>query len=239
MQYQVHNWYHFAWLSGDNLAEQHVHNLDIANWVMSAYLKKEGDQWAHPVEANGMGASLTRGYNGKNVQGEIFDAHFVEFTYENGIKLYSQCRHQPNTWGGVFECFHSTTSPDGKPNLAGRGVSGAAPGPKLAMGAYQQEHLDLQTAIKDDKPLNEGWYGAASSFTAVLGRYATTSGQNLKWDEAAELGPDQFPQNLTWETPTPTKPDANGFYQIPVPGQYKPYTVPKGWKPTWSWKPKK
>ena len=49
MEYQVHNWYHFCWLSGDNICEQHVHNLDVCNWA-------KGDQ--HPVEANGMGGCL-------------------------------------------------------------------------------------------------------------------------------------------------------------------------------------
>jgi len=240
MMYQIHNWYHFCWLSGDHICEQHVHNLDIANWVMSAYLKKEGAEWAHPVEANGMGAEWTRGYGDfirtmkGNFKGQIWDAHFVEFTYENGTKLYSQCKHEPNTWGGVFECFHSTARPDGKNNLAGCGVSGAGPGPKLANGnGYVQEHIDLQTAIKEDKPYNEAYYGATSSMTAVLGRLATYSGQSVKWDEAVELMPDTFPAVLTPDAEPPAKPDADGNYPIPVPGHYKAYDLPKGWKPVW------
>ena len=50
MQYQVNNWYHFCWLSGDNICEQHIHNLDVCNWA-------KGD---HPVEANGMGGCTVR-----------------------------------------------------------------------------------------------------------------------------------------------------------------------------------
>ncbi len=93
MQFQVRNWYHFVWLSGDNICEQHVHNLDVGNWV-------KGD---HPVEANGMGSCLQRykGRDPKKGMGQIFDNHFVEFTYKDGTKMYSQCRHIPNTWGGV------------------------------------------------------------------------------------------------------------------------------------------
>jgi predicted dehydrogenase len=233
MQYQVHNWYHFCWLSGDHICEQHVHNLDIANWVMSAALKKEGENWAHPVKANGMGALWHRGYGdlirtmkGTN-KGQIYDAHFVEFTYENGVKLLSQCRHQPNCWGGDGETFHSTTTPDGKINLGGRGVSGAGPSPKLQdNNPYVQEHIDLLTAIKDDKPLNEAYYGAVSSMTAVLGRMATYSGMEVKWDDAVKLGPDMFPANLAWDAEPPVMPDADGNYPVPVPGVYKPYDMP-------------
>ncbi len=233
MQYQVHNWYHFCWLSGDHICEQHVHNLDIANWVMSAALKKEGENWAHPVKANGMGALWHRGYGdfiktmkGTN-KGQIYDAHFVEFTYENGVKLLSQCRHQPNCWGGDGETFHSTSSPEGKINLGGRGVSGAGPSPKLLDGnPYVQEHIDLLTAIKEGKPLNEAYYGAASSMTATLGRMATYSGQEVKWDDAVKLGPDTFPANLAWDAEPPVMPDADGNYPVPVPGIHKPYEMP-------------
>ncbi|MEI7730384.1 MAG: Gfo/Idh/MocA family oxidoreductase [Verrucomicrobiota bacterium] len=219
MQYQVNNWYHFAWLSGDNICEQHVHNLDIGNWVMSAALKKEGANWAHPVEANGMGASLTRSYNGKDIQGQIFDAHFVEYTYEDGTKMYSQCRHQPGTMSGVSETVHSTKQ------MKGIGVTSIAKGGKLKLGAYQQEHLDLQEAIVNDKKHNEGWYGAISSMTAVLGRMATYSGKLVKWDELVTKGPDLFPAgNLTWDSQPPVMPDAEGFYPIPCPGKYDPMT---------------
>ncbi|MGD0093451.1 MAG: Gfo/Idh/MocA family oxidoreductase [Planctomycetota bacterium] len=230
MQFQVHNWYHFCWASGDHICEQHVHNLDIGNWVMSAALKKTGAEWAHPVRAQGIGTCWHRGYGdfirtmpGKN-QGQIWDAHMIEYTFENGIKMLSQCKHHPgNVYGGVFEEFHSTTSPDGKPNLGGRAVSGAAPGPKMALGAYQQEHMDLQKAIRDDTPYNEAYYGAISSFTAVFGRMATYSGAELKWDEAVQKGPDLFPQTLAWDAEAPVMPDKDGNYPIPVPGVFKPW----------------
>lgn len=233
MQFQVHNWYHFCWLSGDHICEQHVHNLDIANWVMSAALKKEGENWAHPVKANGMGALWHRGYGDfiktkkGNNKGQIYDAHFVEFTYENGVTMLSQCRHQPNCWNSVSEHFHSTKTPEGGINLSGRSVAGAGPAPKLEDGnPYVQEHIDLLKAIRDGKPLNEAYYGAISSMTAVLGRMATYSGAEVKWDDAVKSGPDLFPARLAWDAEPPVVPDAEGNYPIPVPGDYKPYDMP-------------
>lgn len=218
MQYQVNNWYHYVWLSGDHICEQHVHNLDIANWVMSVTQNKEGADWVHPVEANGMGACVTRGYNGKDVQGQIFDAHFIEFTYPNGMRMYSQCRHQPSTWETVSEYFHATQQPQG------RAVEGGGTPVRLKFrDPYVQEHFDLQQAIKEDTKLHEGWYGAIDSMTAVMGRMATYSGRIIKWDDLVEKGADTFPTELSWDANPPVMPDEKGFYPIPVPGQYRPY----------------
>ena len=218
MQYQVNNWYHFVWLSGDHICEQHVHNLDIGNWVMAAVLGRDGADWPHPVEANGMGACLTRGYNGKDCQGQIFDAHFIEYSYENGTRMLSQCRHQPTTWSPVTEYFHSTQE------LRGRNIAGAGPEIKLAFrNGYVQEHHDLQQAIVHDKKHHEGWYGAISTMTAVLGRMATYSGKVIKWDDLVERGVDTFPTELTWAAKPPVLPNAEGFYPIPTPGKFNPF----------------
>jgi len=32
LEWQCHNWYHFNWLSGDQICEQHIHNIDVLNW---------------------------------------------------------------------------------------------------------------------------------------------------------------------------------------------------------------
>jgi myo-inositol 2-dehydrogenase/D-chiro-inositol 1-dehydrogenase len=218
MEYQVMNWYHFCWLSGDNICEQHIHNLDIVNWVMD----KEGDpKKAHPVEANGMGACVQR-YTGENKGvGQIFDEHFVEFTYADGTKMYSQCRHIPNTFSSVSEAAHGTK---GESNCAGwiKGENewrfqGENP------NSMTQEHKDLIAAIRSGAKYNEGWRGASSSMTAVLGRMATYSGQIVKWDDAVAKGTSEFPEKLAWDAKAPVCQDANGDYPIPVPGTFKPY----------------
>ena len=100
----MRNWYHFVWLCGDHIVEQHVHNLDVCNWV-------KGD---HPVEANGMGSCHVPHNRG---MGQIYDNHFVEFTYKDGTKMYSQCRQQPNTWCSVT----SSSTAQGHEGTAGLG----------------------------------------------------------------------------------------------------------------------
>jgi hypothetical protein len=206
MQYQVRNWYHFVWVCGDNICEQHVHNLDVGNWV-------KGD---HPDKANGMGYCVQRykGRDPKKGMGQIFDCHMVEYTYKDGTKMFSQCRQMPNTWTSVSEAIHGTK---GVTAVSGRGPKLKYPNP------YQQEHFDLLAAIRGNDKYNEGWYGATSSFTAVLGRMATYSGQVVKWDDAVAKGPDEFPAELAWDAQPRNLPDAEGNYPIAMPGVYKPY----------------
>lgn len=225
MQFQVNNWYHFTWLSGDNICEQHIHNLDVCNWAKND----------HPVEANGMGGCSTR-YVGKNKgTGQIFDHHFVEFTYADGTKMFSQCRHMANTWGNVSEAAHGT---EGESNCngwikgkeewrfraagAGKG-KGKGKGKGGAISSMVQEHKDLIAAIRNGDKYNEGYHGATSSFTAVLGRMATYSGQVVKWDEAVAKGTSEFPQQLAWDAKAPISPNENGDYPIAIPGVYKAY----------------
>ena len=81
LEYQMRNWYYFNWLCGDHIVEQHIHNIDVANWFIGSV----------PVSAQGMGGREVR--KGKD-HGQIFDHHFVEFTYPDGQVISSQCRHQ-------------------------------------------------------------------------------------------------------------------------------------------------
>ncbi|MHB0956639.1 MAG: Gfo/Idh/MocA family protein [Pirellulaceae bacterium] len=207
MEFQMRHWGCFRWLYGDNIVEQHVHNIDIANWVMA----RGGDpKAAHPVEANGMGGRVNRGN-----YGDIFDHHFVEFTYADGTKVYSQSRHQPGTWDAVSEFVHGSQG--------SRSVASGS-GPKLESdNPYVQEHVDLMKAIAADKYLNEGWFGAVSSMSAVLGRMATYSGQVVTWDEAVAKGPQESPEQIAWDAKPRSLPGEDGFYPFPIPGVSPPF----------------
>ena len=196
MEYQVRNWYHFVWLSGDHIVEQNVHFLDICNWVKNAY----------PVQANGMGSCHVRHNRG---MGQIYDNHFVEYTYADGTKMYDQARQQPGTWTALTLFVH--------------GVKGVVEMPGDWGEGFFQEHIDLVNAVRKNEKLNDGWHGATSSFTAVLGRMATYSGQVVNWDEAVEKGPSEMPAKFAFDADPPAMPDKDGNYPMAMPGSYKPY----------------
>jgi predicted dehydrogenase len=206
MEYQMRNWYYFLWLCGDHIVEQHIHNLDVINWL------KNG----HPVQAQGQGGRQIR--VGPDY-GEIYDHHSVEFTYADGSKLASQCRHQSGTWGSVTEHAHGSL---GYADISAATItqkSGSAWRSKLESDdPYQVEHDALFAAIRGDTPHNEVEYGAQATMTAILGRMATYSGKIVTWDEAfgSKLAP--WPAELDWKANPPTLPDAAGLYPIPTPG---------------------
>ena len=211
LEYQMRNWYYFNWLCGDHILEQHIHNIDVANWFLSEY----------PVSAQGMGGREVR--KGSN-HGEIFDHHFVEFTYPSGAVIASQCRHQPETMSRVSECFQGTKGTistegnnvllmdyGGKKLFEHRGKDDPNP--------YAVEHVKLFESIRNGGVLADGENGAKSTMSAILGRMATYSGKVVKWDEAIQSQLDLAADDLTWDSPAPVQPLADGLYKIPVPGQ--------------------
>src|SRR5437588_3034734 len=170
MEYQMRNWYYFVWTCGDHIVEQHIHNLDVMNWV------KKG----HPIRANGMGGVEVR--KGPDY-GEIFDHHCVEFEYEDGTRCFSQCRHINGCWSDVSEHVVGTKGSCDVSSYVIRGES-AWKFSEKGKNPYQQEHDDLLDAIRNDKPYNEAEYGAHSPMTALFGRMATYSGKVVEWDKA-------------------------------------------------------
>jgi myo-inositol 2-dehydrogenase/D-chiro-inositol 1-dehydrogenase len=217
MEFQMRNWYYFTWLNGDHIVEQHIHNLDVANWVMKG----------PPEMAQGTGGrQLPFGPN----QGEIFDHHMIEYTYPNGTKMLSMCRHQPNTWNAVSEYAHGTKGmadlsggriqyTDGRPEWKYQKKGGGTQDP------YQIEHNDLFAAIRNNTPYNEGPYGASSTMTAILGRMATYSGQEIRYADALEHGLDLMPKQFDWKAEPPVKPGPDGLYACAIPGETKVLTT--------------
>lgn len=210
LEYQMRNWYYFNWLCGDHILEQHIHNIDVANWFIGDY----------PVSAQGMGGRQIR--NGKD-HGEIFDHHFVEFTYGNGAVIASQCRHQPGTMSRVNEVLQGTK---GSVNM-GRGeikdlsgdvsfkYKGDNPNP------YQVEHDKLFAAIRNGDVISNGENGAKSTLTAIMGRMATYSGQEITWEQALNADMQLMPDEMNWSDTPPVSPDEYGNYAIPTPGKTK------------------
>ncbi len=180
--YQINNWYHFLWLCGDHIVEQHVHNLDVINWIMDG----------HPVKAVGMGGRAGRKVGDPNEVGNIWDHYAVEFEYKNGVKLYSYCRHLP----GETDVSEAVVGTKGRCKVSNYLINGEEVS-KDDEDAYVQEHIDLLNSIRAGKPLNELYNVTASTFTAILGRNASFACRTLKWDDALKANEDTMPKGLT------------------------------------------
>jgi predicted dehydrogenase len=205
MEYQLRNWYYYNWLCGDHIVEQHIHNLDVCNWVLGKT----------PIRANGMGGRQVRT---DKRYGEIWDHHFVEFEYDGGERVYSQCRHIANCWNSVSEWVQGS---NGSANISGSiEVKGgekwrfrsANPDP------YQVEHDDLFAAIRSGADYNEADYGATSSLTSIMGRMATYSGQIIEWADALNSELSLMPEQFAWDALPKSLPKDDGSYEIAMPG---------------------
>ncbi len=211
MEYQMRNWYYFNWLCGDHIVEQHIHNIDVINWAKNA----------HPVSAQGMGGREVR--KGPD-SGQIFDHHYVEFTYADGSIMNSQCRHIQGCWNKVAESVMGTkgradssgTIYDLKGNIIWKHRDRNDPNP------YQQEHDELFAAVANGEfKYSDGENGAHATMSAILGRMATYSGQMISWDDALNSDLSLMPTRYAWDANPPIMPDADGNYPVPVPGATK------------------
>jgi len=206
MEYQLRNWYYFNWICGDHIVEQHIHNMDVINWLKGSY----------PVAAHGMGGCQVR--KGPDY-GETFDHHAVEFEYADGSRMFSQCRHIPGCWNSVSEHAEGTkgsaTISDASIKVRG-GESWRYRGPRP--DPYQVEHDDLFASIRSGNPINEAEAGAKSSMTAILGRMCTYSGKQLKWDDAIKSEINLLPDDFSFDATPKSLPDEHGLYALAVPG---------------------
>lgn len=171
LEKQIRNWYHYIWLSGDHIVEQHVHNLDVCNWIM-------GND--HPVRCWGMGARQQLG----NKSGEIWDNFAVEYEYKNGVRMFSYCGQIKRSWSSVSEAVHGTKG-TANPGSRITTSSGETIRPTLKLDSndpYTQEHVDLIRAIINNTDLNEAKNVTDSTLTAIMGREAAYSGAEVTWD---------------------------------------------------------
>ena len=213
LEYQMRNWYYFNWICGDHILEQHIHNIDVANWFIGSY----------PKSAQGMGGRQTR--TGKEY-GEIFDHHYVEFNYNSGAVISSQCRHQKGCDSRIDEVFQGTK---GSVEL-GKGVITDIRGKELyrypsvlgqEANPYQVEHDEFFKSIRSNDIISDAENGAKSTLSAIMGRMATYSGKTVTWDEVLNSDHQIMPESVDWDTTPPSLPDENGFYSIPKPGVTK------------------
>jgi myo-inositol 2-dehydrogenase/D-chiro-inositol 1-dehydrogenase len=181
MEWMIRDWVNWAWLSGDHIVEQHVHNLDVINWFTDS----------HPVKAVGMGGRARR------VTGDQFDFFDVDFEFADGMHLHSLCRQINGCKDNVSEYIVGTK---GSTNCANKilDLNGTPvwsyEGPKPS--PYVQEHTDLVAAIRAGKPINEARNVAESTLVAIMGRISAYTGKEVTWDELMKsdlcLGPTEY-----------------------------------------------
>lgn len=206
MQYHMHNWYYFTWLSGDFNVEQHVHLLDLCSWIMK-------DQY--PIRAYGTGGRQVRT---APEYGNIYDHHSVTYEYANGARLFATCRQMA---GCMSEITTRLIGDTGTADLSQRmlQIQARSQEPWNYRGEKndqaQTEHDELFASIRNGKPINNGEYMSKSTLMAIMGRMATYTGQAITWDQALHSAENLAPDRYTWDATPPRS-------EVAIPGVTKP-----------------
>jgi predicted dehydrogenase len=224
IEWQVRNWYNFAWCGGDGLLEQAVHSVDKISWVF-------GDKPPHSCVAVG-------GRQRPNNSGNIWDHIEVNYLFENGARGHLGQRQIPGCHGENNDYILGTKGRaqigggliiTGKDAIKGKtdkwtynpnGDLWRYTGPGGNM--YQIEHDELFASIRDGKPINNGARMCNATGMALMGRMSGYTGRQITWDQAMNSKQNLFPKDQNWETGKHTPP------KEAIPGT-KEAIAPHGW----------
>ena len=208
LEFQLYNWTHFSWLSGDFLTASLVHHTDKAAWVMKEQ---------HPTTAFGLGG---RACPFGEQHGDCFDHYAVVYEYGNGVKMHAYLGVQPGCYVEVSDIILGTK---GRADLMKHRIEGQTnwryEGPKA--NPYQVEQDELFASVRSGKPINNGRYMALSTMTGILGQIACYTGKKVTWDQAIAAGEVFGPADCSFSTQPPVKPNADGTYPVRIPGVTK------------------
>ena len=210
MEYMIRDWVNWCWLSGDHIVEQHIHNIDVINWFTGH----------HPQSAVGFGSRQRRR------TGDQYDFFSIDFKYGDGIHVHSMCRQIDGCVNNVSEFVRGSKGYSNCRNTIYNNddtVAWSYEYPKndkgestnnVKVSPYVQEHIDLVTSIRENKPYVEAEQTAISTLCAIMGRMSAYTGKEVSWEEAMNselrLGPDSY-KLAAVNMPT----------TVPVPGEAK------------------
>lgn len=211
LEFQMRNWWHFTWLSGDHVVEQAIHSIDRLSWAMNDEL---------PVKCECVGGRAAR--SGPE-HGNVFDHFGAVYEYKDGRRCFHTCRQIdgcPSDNTDYIRATNGSAIVEGwKPIYETRDRTGAVTW-KLkgdASGAddmYQIEHNEFFASIRAGKPINDAVRGVNSTTLALMARMAAYTGQTITWDKATNSTESLVPESLSFDGPFPTPP-------VAIPGKTK------------------
>jgi predicted dehydrogenase len=212
VEYQASNQYHFHWLSGDDVPQTLIHNLDRSSWALHN---------AAPVRCYGMGGRST--LHGE-IYGDVFDHHSVVYDFPNGVRVYAMCRTIDNCYNENSSLILGTK---GRCDLLQLRITGEtnweSAAAKSKASAYDLEHVALFDGIRTGRPVNNGEYMVRSTQIGLIGQFSCYTGTQVVWDEfdKSQFYYPPLPENVTLDMEPPAKPGPDGIYPVFVPGVTK------------------
>jgi myo-inositol 2-dehydrogenase / D-chiro-inositol 1-dehydrogenase len=192
MESMIRNRANWIWLTGDSVVNLMVHNVDCLLWFFEQ----------HPVKATGVGGRYHR------PTGDMMDYFSVDFVFEDGRRFQGMCREIDGCTNNISDIIYGTkgytncqnqifdnngkiiweyqypTDQDGKSTK------------RTAISPYDQEMINMVTAIRTNKPINQVQELCTSTLTGIMGRESAYTGRDVTWDEIMNsnlrLGPEEY-----------------------------------------------
>jgi predicted dehydrogenase len=187
MEFQLKNWHHFGWISGDHVVEQAVHSIDKQGWCFR-------DE--PPLSVTAVGGR--QNHKGEE-RGNIFDHFAASYDYGDGVMAFHQSRQMD---GCDFENNDYVMCEKGSGIINGWAPLHALEGPDPWMyegpgnDMYQEEHDVLFRAIRAGEPVNDGVWMTRSTMLAIMARMSAYTGHTISWEQAMaseeRLGPERY-----------------------------------------------
>ena len=206
LEWQCSTQYHFRWLSGDDVPQSLVHNMDRASWALGNKA---------PVKCHGLGgrSSMT-----EPIYGDVFDHHSVIYECDDGVRIYAFCR---TTKGCYNESSSIVLGSKGKASITQCRIWGETNWRwKDKCSPYQREHDLLFAAIRSGEPVNNGDYMARSTMITVMGQISCYTGKEVTWERInqSDFYYPPRPEQCYDGMEPPTTANADGSYPVPKPG---------------------
>jgi predicted dehydrogenase len=187
MEYQMRNWLYFTWLSGDHIAEQHIHSLDKLAWAM---------QDDYPVKCTASGGRIVRT---DEQWGNIYDHFNTVYEWGNGVKGFSSCRQWVGADANVSDFAYGTKGTAAlqshRINTEGEKWRYRGEGPD---DMYQNEHDALFAALRAGERIDNADYMCKSTMMAIMARMSAYTGKTVTWDQAWNSEMDLSPAAYEW-----------------------------------------
>lgn len=215
LEWQASTQYHFVWLSGDDVPQSLVHNMDRARWALNEQ---------NPIKCHGLGG---RSAMFDPIYGNVFDHHSVIYEFPNGVRVYAFCR----TTTGCYDEYSSLVAgTKGKADIMRCVITGenkwrwqSPSKDPHQIDPYQIEHDRLFAGIRSGKPVNNGDYMVASTTVGVMGQISCYTGKEVTWEQMDKSDFAYLPkcEDCHDGMEPPAKPGADGSYPVFIPGKTK------------------
>jgi myo-inositol 2-dehydrogenase / D-chiro-inositol 1-dehydrogenase len=206
MQYQLQNWYHFNWLSGDDTAQSLIHNMTITSCLLGN---------AQPKSVWGMGG---RQVCVEPKYGDVFDHQAMVYEYPNNVRVFGYSRDLPGCFCDNTNTILGTKGQaylPGTPSIEGK-KKWKFQGKRPSM--YDLEHKALFDGIRSGKPVNNGDYMYVDTMVGIMAQMACYTGQVITWEDAEKSDATFALPRYGWDVEPPVKLGPDGRYPTAMPG---------------------